>query len=70
MFEYVLVLYIQDKPNYVGNFETCAHANNYIQECYFKTVMPSDYYVSCQHQDYLFLPEGFQPIHPEGCSKD
>jgi hypothetical protein len=70
MLEYVLVLYINDQPNYIGNFETCAHANNYIHECYLKSVMPTDYYVSCQHQDYLFLPEGFVANYPEGCSKD
>lgn len=70
MLEYVLVLYLNDEPNYIGNFKSCAHANRYIQNCYFSTVMPSDYYVSCQHQDYLFLPEGFVASYPEDCSTD
>jgi hypothetical protein len=68
MLEYVLVIYIKDHPNYIGNFESCADATKYIQQCYFNTVMPSDYYVSCQHQDYLFLPKGFVAIYPEDCT--
>ena len=70
MLEYVIVLYLQDQPNYIGNFESCAHGHRYIQQCYFNVVVPSDYYVACQHQDYLFLPAEFQPIYPEDCSKD
>jgi len=55
MFEYVLVVYwTMQTPEYVGNFKSCAHAmrwcNEYCQEAE---------YVSCLHEDYLYLPEGF-----------
>lgn len=71
MFEYVLVLYLKDTTHYVGNFESCAHASTYLNQCYFKTVMPKEWSSACLYKDYIYLPEGFQPVNlSKECSKD
>ena len=67
MFEYVLVVFLDNHPTYQGSFSSCAQANNWVLECIYNH---KELYVTCQHQDYLFLPEGFVAYHPEGCSKD
>ena len=55
MFEYCLIVYLtMEEPKYIGNFESCAHANNYVQEYYADAP-----YTKCMHEDYLFLPENF-----------
>ena len=57
MLEYVLVVYFDDemlKGEYVGNFRSCAHANQYLleqQELYKERTWDK-----CLLQDYLFLP--------------
>jgi hypothetical protein len=68
MFEYVLVLYLNDQATYLGNFESCAHATKYFNNCVINTVRPKEWSTACLYQDYIFLPEGFVPIHPEDCT--
>lgn len=53
MLEYVLVIYIQKQPEYVGHFSSCAAANSYVEKHY-----PNAEYTSCLHEDYIHLPEG------------
>lgn len=66
MFEYVLVLYLNDQATYIGNFESCAHATKYFEQCVKKDL--KNWSTACLYQDYIFLPEGFVPIHPEDCT--
>jgi hypothetical protein len=33
MLEWLLILYIDDSREYIGTFESCAHATQYFQEC-------------------------------------
>ena len=63
MFEWVLVLYLDDSRQYIGNFESCAHATQYFQEC-VKGDLKS-WSTACLHQDYVQLPEGFVPKYPK-----
>jgi|DEB0MinimDraft_6_1074348.scaffolds.fasta_scaffold03831_2 hypothetical protein len=63
MFEWVLVLYLDDSRQYIGNFESCAHATQYFQEC-VKGDLKS-WSTACLHQDYVQLPEGFIPKYPK-----
>jgi hypothetical protein len=63
MFEWVLVLYLDDSRQYIGNFESCAHATQYFQEC-VKGELKS-WSTACLHQDYVQLPEGFIPKYPK-----
>ena len=63
MFEWILVLYLADSREYIGNFESCAHATQYFQECVkgeYKT-----WSTACLHQDYVQLPENFIPKYPK-----
>ena len=54
MLEYVLVIYMtMEDPKYMGHFESCAVANNYVQEYYSDAP-----YTICLHEDYIHLPEG------------
>ena len=65
MFEWVLYLYLDNDRQYIGNFDSCAHAHQYFQECVqgeFK-----QWSTACIHQDYIYLPEGFTPVHPKTC---
>ena len=65
MFELVLYLYLDNYRQYIGNFESCAHAHQYFDEC-----LRPDYTkwsTACVMQDYLFLPEGFTPVYPTTC---
>jgi len=60
MFEYVLVIYFDSamqKAEYVGNFESCAHANQYLLE--HDSEFKERTWDKCLHQDYLFLPKNF-----------
>ena len=63
MFEWVLVLYLDDSRQYIGNFESCAHATQYFQEC-VKGDLKS-WSTACLHQDYVQLPESFIPKYPK-----
>ena len=63
MFEWVLVLYLDDSRQYIGNFESCAHATQYFQEC-VKGELKS-WSTACLHQNYVQLPEGFIPKYPK-----
>lgn len=55
MFEFCLIVYMtMDDPQYIGNFVSCAHANQYVQEFY-----PTAEYTVCLYQDYIVLPEHF-----------
>jgi len=57
MFEFILIVYLtkESPPQYIGNFETCAFANNYVQ-----IKLENVYRTSCLHEDYVWLPEGHQ----------
>jgi len=63
MFEWVLVLYLDDSRQYIGNFESCAHATQYFEQC-VKGDLKS-WSTACLHQDYVQLPEGFTPKYPK-----
>ena len=63
MFEWVLVLYLDDSRQYIGNFESCAHATQYFEQC-VKGELKS-WSTACLHQDYVQLPEGFIPKYPK-----
>lgn len=53
MLEYCLVVYLtMEEPKYIGHFENCALANNYVQEYYSDAP-----YTICLHEDYINLPE-------------
>jgi len=55
MFEYCLVVWVtMEDPQYIGNFMSCAVANQYVAEYYADAP-----YTSCLHEDYIRLPEGF-----------
>ena len=57
MLEYVLVIYFDDQFNngqYVGHFESCAHANQYLEEHvkeYGKRTWDK-----CLYEKYILLP--------------
>jgi len=60
MLEYVLVVYFDAamlKGEYVGNFLSCAHANQYLVE--HQEEYKERTWDKCLHQDYLFLPPDF-----------
>ena len=57
MLEYVLVVYFDAemlKGEYVGNFKSCAHANQYLLEQ--QELYKDRTWDKCLLQDYLFLP--------------
>ena len=55
MFEYILVVYwTMAQPEYVGNFESCAHATQWCQ-----THCKEAEYTTCLHEDYMYLPKNF-----------
>jgi len=55
MFEYCLIVYLtMQEPKYIGNFESCAYANEYVKEYYADAP-----YTICMHEDYLYLPKDF-----------
>ena len=57
MLEYVLVVYFDAemlKGQYVGNFRSCAHANQYLLE--HQELYKERTWDKCLLQDYLFLP--------------
>lgn len=57
MLEYVLVVYFDAemlKGQYVGNFKSCAHANQYLLEQ--QELYKDRTWDKCLLQDYLFLP--------------
>ena len=55
MFEYCLIVYLtMEEPKYIGNFESCAHANNYVAEYYHDAP-----YTVCLHENYINLPKDF-----------
>jgi hypothetical protein len=52
MLEYCLVVYLtMEEPKYIGHFQNCAVANNYVQEYYHDAP-----YTVCLHEDYINLP--------------
>lgn len=54
MYEYVLVIFMtMGNPQYAGNFTSCAAADQYAKDCCKEAE-----YVSCLHEDYVFLPKG------------
>jgi hypothetical protein len=40
-----------EDPKYIGHFQNCAIANNYVQEYYYDAP-----YTICLHEDYINLP--------------
>ena len=66
MLEYVLVVYFDDrmlKGEYVGNFASCAHANQYLIEHHNE--FKDRTWDKCLLQDYLFLPPDFVVKFPK-----
>lgn len=59
MFEFVCVIYfsssLQDYK-YIGHFESCASANQFVEENYTKEEVS---WIKCLHEDYIYLPKGF-----------
>ena len=43
-----------EEPKYIGNFESCAYANDYVAEYYHDAP-----YTVCLHEDYITLPSNF-----------
>ena len=59
MFEFVCVIYFSTSLNdymYIGNFESCAHANSHVAKYYTEEEIE---WVKCLHEDYITLPKGF-----------
>ena len=55
MYEFCLIVYLtMEEPKYIGNFESCAVANNYVKEYYHDAP-----YTVCLHEDYIVLPSNF-----------
>ena len=58
MFEFVCVLFFTnnlDEHLYIGHFESCAHAYNFVEENY----TAEEYkWIKCLHEDYIYLPKG------------
>lgn len=66
MLEYVLVIYFEDQftnGQYVGHFESCAHAHTYLQQHTkeFKGIK----WDKCLHEDYLYLPPKLIKVFPK-----
>jgi len=64
MLEYILILYLDDSREYIGNFESCAHATQYFNECLIKEQKES-WSTACLYQDYVQLPQNFIPKYPK-----
>jgi hypothetical protein len=62
MLEWLLILYIDDSREYIGTFESCAHATQYFQECVKGD--HKSWSTACLHQNYVRLPENFTPKYP------
>ena len=55
MYEFCLIVYLtMEEPKYIGNFKSCAVANNYVKEYYDDAP-----YTVCLHEDYIVLPSNF-----------
>ena len=52
MLEYILILYLDDSREYIGNFESCAHATQYFNEC-LKKEQKEAWSTACLYQDYV-----------------
>lgn len=63
MLEYILILYLDDTREYIGNFESCAHATQYFNEC-LKEEHKKSWSTACLYQDYVQLPQNFVPKYP------
>ncbi|MGA1048919.1 MAG: hypothetical protein ACO3UU_13000 [Minisyncoccia bacterium] len=55
--EFVFVVIVQGEPHYVGTFENCDYAEQYVRE-YYPT-----FDSGCQHRDYIYLPKDLREKH-------
>ena len=65
MLEFVLVIYFDDQFNngqYVGHFESCAHAHTYLQQ--HEKEFGKRKWDKCLQEDYLFLPPNLIKVFP------
>lgn len=51
MFDYILVIYLNSTPHYVGTFPNCHQAEHYVRAIY------PLYDSACQHRNYIYLPK-------------
>jgi len=54
MLEYILVIYLNSNPEYIGTFQDCFSAERYVRQVY------PTYNSSCLHKEYIYLPEDLQ----------
>ena len=64
MLDYILAIYLNGAPQYIGTFTSCDDA-----EAYVRTYYP-EHDSLCQHRDYIYLPldlqEKFFVPYPNG----
>lgn len=64
MIDYILAIYMNNEPQYIGTFINCHDAEAYVRTCY------PEYDSICQHRDYIHLPvdlkEKFFVPYPNG----
>lgn len=51
MLDYILIIYLGNTPHYVGTFQTCHQAEEYVRMAY------PMYNSGCQHRNYIYLPK-------------
>ena len=50
MLDYILAIYLNGTPQYIGTFQDCYDAEEYVRSYY-----PGHDSI-CQHRDYIYLP--------------
>lgn len=65
MLEWILILYLDNDRQYIGNFESCEHATQYFEECLKENQIENSWSTACLHQDFVHLPKDFTPKYPE-----
>lgn len=55
MLDYILIIYLKGhEPHYVGTFENCNYAEQYVREYY------PEFDSGCQHRKYIYLPKNLR----------
>ena len=54
MLDYILAIYLNGTPQYIGTFQDCYDAEEYVRSYY-----PENDSI-CQHRNYIYLPLNLQ----------
>lgn len=54
MLDYILAIYLNGTPQYIGTFQDCYDAEEYVRSYY------PEHDSICQHRDYIYLPLNLQ----------